>query len=58
LNLSRKEVGRLVGLSSKSVARNERRLGLTPVRINRRVVLYPEKKTIEALKRAGLDVGQ
>jgi len=56
LNLTRKEIGRLVGLSATAVKRNEKRLGIAPVRINSRTIRYPERKTVSALRRLGLEV--
>jgi hypothetical protein len=57
VNISRKEIARRIGISPETIRRNERRLGLSSLRIqvNRRVILYPERASFRALKSHGFE---
>ena len=57
MNLTRKEIARRTGLSAQSIRRNERKLGLDEikVRVNKRVVIYPERQALRALRSRGLE---
>jgi hypothetical protein len=52
--ISRKEIAILIGRSYDSVARSEKYLGLTAIRVNSRVILFARQRTIEKLKQQGL----
>jgi len=57
VNLTRKQIAARVGMSTQSIKRNEARLGLDRVKVavNRRVVLYPERRTLQILRARGLE---
>ena len=50
--LTRKEIAHMVGVSTDSVARNERRWGLerSVVRANKRLIWYREDEAVESLR--------
>lgn len=52
--MTRKDVAQATGLSVKQVVRNERRLGLEPYRLNKRVVVYAAAQVQAALQRMGI----
>ena len=52
--LSRKDIAQQTGLSPRSVAANERRLNLQPIRINARVIRYESQAVKLALKSIGI----
>lgn len=57
MNLTRKQIAQRTGMSTQSVKRNERRLGLDQirVRVNPRLVMYPERRTLQILRARGLE---
>jgi DNA-binding XRE family transcriptional regulator len=57
MNLTRKQIAQRVGMSPQSIKRNEVRLGLDRirVRVNPRMVLYPERRTLQILRARGLE---
>jgi hypothetical protein len=57
MNLTRKEIARRTGLSARAVRSNERKLGLDQIKVNvnKRVVLYPERQALRALRSRGLE---
>lgn len=57
MNLTRKQIAQRVGISTQSVKRNEVRLGLdrVRVRVNPRLVVYPERQTLRLLRARGLE---
>jgi len=57
VNLTRKQIAQRTGMSTQSVKRNERRLGLDQirVRVNPRLVMYPERRTLQILRARGLE---
>ena len=48
--MTRKDLGRLLGLSSYMVKSHEREMGLTRVQLGRKTILYEASSTIAALK--------
>jgi hypothetical protein len=57
MNLKRKEIARRTGLSARSIQRNEGKLGLRDlrVRVNQRLVVYPERATLRMLRARGFE---
>ena len=58
VNLTRKEIAQLVGISPRAVKQNEARLGLDrlKVRVNHKTIVYPARAAIAAIRRLGLEV--
>ena len=56
MNLTRKELARRSGLSAQSIRRNETKLGLRPVRVNKRLVVYAASAALHALRSRGLEM--
>jgi hypothetical protein len=52
--MTRKDIARRVGVSTDIIRRNEARLGLQPVKVNARLVVYNRKATVRALRARGL----
>jgi hypothetical protein len=56
LNLSTKELARLVGVSTSSIRRHAVKLGIPPVKVSKRLYLYPKNRSLAQLRKMGLEV--
>lgn len=56
-NLTQKQIAQRLGVSQRTIRRNEARLGLAAIRVevNKRLVLYPASKVNRVLRSRGLD---
>jgi hypothetical protein len=50
----RKDIARLLELSVVQVGRNEKNLGLVPIKVNRRVIRYASRAALRALAERNL----
>lgn len=54
MSICRKDIARLTKMTTHTVQQNEKKWGLQPRYVNKRVIRYDERRTVEQLKRIGL----